>query len=53
MDTLQDINTELLEACEIILEWAGEQGDQNYMPWEPPWYDELKTAIHKAKGTQP
>lgn len=38
---------DLLAACEAVNEW-----DMSLLPCEPPWYQDLLTAIKKARGTE-
>jgi hypothetical protein len=41
---------DLLAACEAIHEWLGTGDAAQALPFEPPWYEQIRTAIAKAKG---
>lgn len=44
---------DLLAACETIHEWLGTDDVAQALPFEPPWYEQLRAVIAKAKGEAP
>jgi hypothetical protein len=47
---LRAIRDELLATCETIHEWLGADDAAQALPFEPPWYQQLRAAIAKARG---
>ena len=40
----------LLQVCEAIHKWCATEDAAQALPYEPPWYHQLRAAIAKARG---
>jgi hypothetical protein len=41
---------DLLEACQAVHDWLGSEDGYHALPFEPPWYTQLRAAIAKAEA---